>query len=189
MRLLIIDNYDSFTFNLHQLISEAGCKHIDVIKNNQITIEKASKYDKIVFSPGPGIPSEVPIMNGIISEFQQTKSMLGVCLGHQAIGCFYGAKLMNLPHPHHGISSLIRLTETNDPLFKGIKGNIKVGRYHSWVIDDTSLPSCLTITSISDDGFIMSVAHDQYDIKGLQFHPESYITSAGNQMMQNWLRM
>jgi anthranilate synthase/aminodeoxychorismate synthase-like glutamine amidotransferase len=187
MRSLIVDNYDSFTYNLHQLLSEAGCNDITVIKNDRIVLEKVKAFDKIVFSPGSGIPEEIPVMGKILAEFQYSKSILGVCLGHQAIGCYYGARLINLTNPCHGISSLLNITDTSEKLYIGIRGDIDVGRYHSWVIDEATLPSCLKITSKSDDGNIMSVTHRIYDIRGVQFHPESYITIAGIKLIKNWI--
>jgi anthranilate synthase component II len=188
MRLLIVDNYDSFTYNLYQLLSEAGCKDITLIKNDKLDISQVAAFDKIVFSPGPGIPAEVSILGEILSEFQQSKSILGVCLGHQAIGCFYGAKLVNLLQLHHGISSILKITDTHEKLFYGISRDIIVGRYHSWVIEEATMPVCLSVTSKTNEGYIMSIAHRQYDIKGVQFHPESYITTFGNKLMYNWLK-
>jgi anthranilate synthase component II len=187
MQLLIIDNYDSFTYNLYQLINEAGCSNITVIKNDKLELAKVAAFDKIVFSPGPGIPNEVPVMSKILKEYQHDKSILGVCLGHQAIGCFYGAQLINLPQPCHGISSGLHTTETGEKLFRGMQDNFVVGRYHSWVIDEATLPACLRVTSKSEDGCIMSIAHLKFDIRGVQFHPESFITSNGKKLIQNWL--
>ena len=188
MRLLLVDNYDSFTYNLYQLLTETGCNQISVIKNDNINPDKLADFDKIVFSPGPGIPSEVPIMNEILNICQNTKSILGVCLGHQSIGCFYGATLKNIPHPQHGIASVLQITDASEKLFNDMNGEIIVGRYHSWAIEEATLPECLTVTSKADDGCIMSVSHSRYDVKGVQFHPESYITVKGLQIIRNWLR-
>jgi anthranilate synthase component II len=187
MRLLILDNYDSFTYNLFQLLNKAGCNDITVIKNDKLRLKEVAGYDKIIFSPGPGLPSEVPIMSEILNSFQKSKSILGVCLGHQAIACFFGAKLRNLTQPRHGIASKLIITDAKEKLFQGLKSDIYVGRYHSWVIDEKTLPANLKVTSKSDDGCIMSVAHQQYDIKGVQFHPESFITKAGDKILCNWL--
>jgi anthranilate synthase component II len=187
MRVLIVDNYDSFTYNLFQLLRESGCNDISVIKNDRVVLEDLKAFDKIVFSPGPGIPNEAPIMGDIIAEFHHNKSILGVCLGHQAIGCFYGARLVNLSEPQHGISSHLKITDADENLFHGISAGIRVGRYHSWVIEEASLPDCLKVTSKSVDNYIMSVAHCLYDIRGMQFHPESYITTNGIKMIQNWM--
>jgi anthranilate synthase component II len=188
MRLLIVDNYDSFTYNLYRLFNEIGCRNIKVIINDKIKIEMVAKFDKIVFSPGPGIPSQFPILSEILYAYQKTKSILGVCLGHQSIGCFYGATLENLQQPYHGISSLLQITHNSEKLFHGLNHNINVGRYHSWIIQEESIPTCLAVTSKSEDGCIMSIAHKKYDIKGVQFHPESFITSYGHKLMQNWLK-
>jgi anthranilate synthase component II len=187
MRLLIVDNYDSFTYNLYQLLNEAGCEDITVIRNDQLVLDKVADFDKIVFSPGPGIPAKVPIMAEILARFQNRKSILGVCLGHQVIGCFYGAQLINHTQPYHGISSALTITDKDEKLFRGMPDGLKVGRYHSWMIDESTLPACLKVTSRTSDSCIMSVAHQQYDVKGVQFHPESFITSDGNKLIQNWL--
>jgi anthranilate synthase component 2 len=187
MRLLIVDNYDSFTYNLCQSMREAGCGDITVIKNDQVDLLAVADFDKIVFSPGPGIPSEVPIMAAILDRYQQSKSILGVCLGHQAIGCFYGAQLINLSQPFHGISSALTIIDTDELIIRGLPSDSAVGRYHSWVIDEATLPHCLKVTSKSEDGCIMSVAHEQYDIRGVQFHPESYISASGVPLLKNWL--
>ena len=189
MHLLLVDNYDSFTYNLFQLLSEAGCSHIDVIKNDAISLAKVRNYSKIVFSPGPGVPSDVPILHQIIEEYQQTKSILGVCLGHQAIGEFYGATLQNIAKPFHGIASKLHINDKNESLFHDIHEDIMVGRYHSWVVSTENFPDCLQITSKTEDGTIMSIVHNRYDVKGIQFHPESYITQSGMRMMRNWLNL
>ncbi|MEI6123390.1 MAG: aminodeoxychorismate/anthranilate synthase component II [Bacteroidota bacterium] len=187
MRVLLVDNYDSFTYNLAQLIAEAGSKKIDIVKNDALKLAKVADYDKIVFSPGPGVPMEVPVMSEILATYASHKSILGICLGHQAIACFYGAQLINLKHPLHGISSTLQITNENESLFAGLSGNIAIGRYHSWVICEDTLPDCLLVTSQAEDGCIMSIAHRSMDVKGLQFHPESYITHDGKTMMKNWL--
>jgi anthranilate synthase component II len=189
MRLLIVDNYDSFTYNLYQLLSEAGCKDITIIKNDKLMIDQVAGFDKIVFSPGPGLPEEAPVMGEILAEFQEKKSILGVCLGHQAIGWFYGATLINHEQPQHGISSHLIITDANETLFRGISSSINVGRYHSWSIDEKTLPACLKVTSKTDNGCIMSIAHRKFDIKGVQFHPESFITTIGDKLMCNWLNI
>ena len=187
MRLLIVDNYDSFTYNLYSLLKDSGCSDISVMKNDKLELAQVAAFDKIVFSPGPGIPEEAPVMNEILQEYQHRKSILGVCLGHQAIGCFYGAKLKLLPMAHHGISSPLQIIEPREKLFTGIQEDMPVGRYHSWVIDEATIPSCLRVTSKAADGCIMSIAHTNFDIRGIQFHPESYITSNGNILIRNWL--
>lgn len=188
MKLLIIDNYDSFTYNLVQLFKEAGCKDIEVFKNDEIKVEAINKYDKIVFSPGPGLPIKNSAMEQILENYSATKSILGVCLGHQAIGVYFGGKLMNYETPVHGIASNLIITDKNEVLFKEMHGIITIGRYHSWVLETMSLPESLKITSVIDDGSIMSLAHKNFDIRGVQFHPESYITREGLKIVKNWLK-
>ena len=185
MRILIVDNYDSFTHNLYHYVSQFE-KNVEVVKNDKISLIEVEKYDKIILSPGPGLPDEHKNLKEIIEQFSSTKSILGVCLGHQAIAECFGAKLKNLEDVLHGISSEILFIK-KDRIFNQIPNQIKVGHYHSWVIDEKTLPSCLEVTSKNEDGIIMSICHKEYDLKGLQFHPESILTEYGLLMIKNWI--
>lgn len=185
MKLVIIDNYDSFTFNLSHLFKELGAE-VDTVRNDRFELEDLEKYDRIVLSPGPGIPSEAGKLMDAIAYYKGRKPMLGVCLGHQAIGEAFGASLTNLDHVVHGIQTPCRKT-CDELLFNGLDGEFQVGRYHSWVVDHAGLPDCLEVTALSDDGQIMAMRHKEYDIRGIQFHPESVLTPEGRTMIANWL--
>ncbi|MBC8266080.1 MAG: aminodeoxychorismate/anthranilate synthase component II [Flavobacteriales bacterium] len=185
MRILIVDNYDSFTHNLFHYVKQFE-DDVDVIKNDKISLSKVDRYDKIILSPGPGLPDEHKNLKEIIKQFSSVKSILGVCLGHQAIGEYFGAKLINLKEVMHGVSSKIILTK-DDLIFKNIPDNFNVGHYHSWVIDEKTLPCCFDVTSKNENGIIMSIAHKVYDLKGVQFHPESILTQHGHLIIKNWL--
>jgi anthranilate synthase component 2 len=183
--ILLIDNYDSFTYNLVQLIEEAGGTHLDVVKHDKVTLENVKAYTRIVFSPGPDIPSSIPIMHEILATFGPYKKILGVCLGHQAIGEFFGANIFQMPEVVHGIKK--QITSANGILFKGQSLPIEVGVYHSWALSEKDFPESLEITARSTDGIIMAIQHREYAIHGIQFHPESYLTERGHQIMKNWL--
>ena len=185
MKILILDNYDSFTHNLFHYVKQFE-KDVSVVKNDKISLIEVEKYDKIILSPGPGLPDEHKNLKKIIKQFSSTKSILGVCLGHQAIAECFGAQLKNLEDVMHGISSEILFIK-KDVIFKNIPDQIKVGHYHSWVIDEKTLPSCFEVTSKNEDGVIMSISHKKYDLKGLQFHPESILTEYGLLMIRNWV--
>ena len=185
MKLVIIDNYDSFTFNLSHLFKELGAE-VDTVRNDRFELEDLEKYDRIVLSPGPGIPSEAGKLMDAIAYYKGRKPMLGVCLGHQAIGEAFGASLANLDHVVHGIQTPCRKT-CDELLFNGLDGDFQVCRYHSWVVDHAGLPDCLEVTALSDDGQIMAMRHKEYDIRGIQFHPESVLTPEGRTMIENWL--
>lgn len=185
MRIVIIDNYDSFTYNLSHLLKELGAE-VTVYRNDQFEMEQLSEFDKIILSPGPGIPREAGKLLDVIKEYAGKKPMLGVCLGHQAIGEAFGAKLTNIGEVVHGVATPAMRT-ADDYLFKGLPDTIEVGRYHSWVVDKDGLPECLEATSFSDDGFIMSLRHKQFDIRGIQYHPESVLTPEGKTIIKNWL--
>jgi anthranilate synthase component II len=187
MKVLVIDNYDSFTYNLVQLLEQTGLCDYQVFKNDEIIIERVNAFDKLLFSPGPGLPMDAGKMNEIIRTFSKTKSILGICLGHQAIGEFFGGKLENLSKPLHGIKENILITGPSDYLFEGIPQNIFGGLYHSWIIEEKSLPSCIKITARNKSGIIMGISHTVYDVKGLQFHPESVMTEYGAAIIKNWL--
>ena len=185
IKTIIIDNYDSFTYNLSHLLKELGAD-VTVVRNDKFKIEDLEKYDKIVLSPGPGIPSEAGLMPQVIKAYAGRKPILGICLGHQAIGEAFGAKLLNIGNVVHGVATPAHLT-ADDYIFKGLPADLEVGRYHSWVVDDRDLPSCLEVTGRSDDGYIMSMRHKEYDIRGIQYHPESVLTPDGKAIINNWL--
>ncbi len=187
MKIVVIDNYDSFTYNLVHAIKKISGLPVDVFRNDEIKLEDLEKYDKIVLSPGPGIPEEAGLLLDIIKEYGSKKSMLGVCLGHQAIGEAFGGKLHNMSKVLHGIATPVELTETNSILFEGLPKVFDVGRYHSWIVQNENLPECLEVTSYDNDGFIMSMKHKEYDVQGVQFHPESVLTPLGEEIIKNWL--
>lgn len=184
--VLVIDNYDSFTYNLVHLINELGYE-TEVWRNDKFELSEVAKYDKILLSPGPGIPEEAGLLLDVIKTYATTKSIMGVCLGQQAIAEAFGGSLLNLGRPMHGIATPVSKTVDDEPLFKDIAVPFEVGRYHSWVVDPASLPESLTVTSVDIDGQIMSLRHKELDICGVQFHPESVLTPQGKQMMKNWL--
>ena len=185
MKIVIIDNYDSFTYNLSHLVKELGAD-VTVLRNDQFNLDDIKEYDKIILSPGPGIPSEAGLLLDVIREYAGKKPILGVCLGHQAIGEVFGAQLENLSDVFHGVATPCQIT-VDDLLFTGLSSEITVGRYHSWVVDAESIPFCLEATSLSDEGYIMSLRHRDYDIRGIQFHPESVLTPQGRQIILNWI--
>lgn len=187
MNIVIIDNYDSFTYNLSHLVKELGAE-VTVLRNDQFELQQLEAYDKIILSPGPGIPSEAGLLLDVIRTYKGRKPMLGVCLGHQAIGEVFGARLTNLTEVYHGVQTEGTLLG-NDPIFDGLPQCIMMGRYHSWVVDRASLPPCLEVTATSDDGMIMAMRHKEYDIHGIQFHPESVLTPDGRAIVDHWLRM
>ncbi|MDD6607079.1 MAG: aminodeoxychorismate/anthranilate synthase component II [Paraprevotella sp.] len=185
MRIVIIDNYDSFTYNLAHLVKELGAE-VEVLRNDQFQIEDLLPYDKIILSPGPGIPSEAGLLLDVIRQYAPIKPILGVCLGHQAIGEYFGGHLTNLSQVFHGVSSTVSVT-TPDYIYNELPDHIEVGRYHSWVVDTQAFPDCLEITSVSEEGQIMSLRHRQYDVRGIQYHPESVLTPDGQKIISNWL--
>lgn len=186
MKLLVLDNYDSFTYNLVYILRELGARP-DVIRNNRITLGDVGQYDKIMLSPGPGIPSEAGIMQDLVREYGPTKSILGICLGHQGIGEVYGAQLENLGDVLHGIAHRATITDRSESLFTDIPDELTVGRYHSWTVVPDSMPDELRITAVDEQGRVMGLAHTRFDVKGLQFHPESVLTQNGVKMIENWL--
>jgi anthranilate synthase component 2 len=188
MKVLVFDNYDSFTYNLVHLVKKVMPEaEIDVFRNNEMSLEKVVEYDKIILSPGPGIPAEAGKLLELIKKYAPTKSILGVCLGHQAIGEVFGGTLINLDTVYHGIALNTKVVATNDHLFKGLPDKITTGRYHSWVISDKNFPDELEVTALDDNGYIMALRHKKYDVQGVQFHPESVLTPDGETMMRNWL--
>ncbi|KJF44870.1 anthranilate synthase component II [Draconibacterium sediminis] len=187
MKILVIDNYDSFTYNLVHAIKKISGQPVDVFRNDQIALEEIDKYDKIVLSPGPGIPEEAGLLLDIIKAYAPKKSMLGVCLGHQAIGEAFGGKLHNMNRVLHGIATPVKQTGIKSPLFEGLPESFDVGRYHSWIVQDEQLPECFEVTSYDEDGLVMSMQHKEYDVQSVQFHPESVLTPMGEKMIENWL--
>ncbi|PQL92616.1 anthranilate synthase component II [Apibacter adventoris] len=185
-KILLFDNYDSFTYNLLHLVKEQGYTEVDVLRNDQITLPDIKKYDKIILSPGPGIPSESGLLLPLLKEYAPKKSILGVCLGEQAIGEAFGAKLVNLQDVYHGIATEIKIIE-DDYIFKGLSLPMVVGRYHSWIVSHDNFPESLTITAVDEKDQIMALKHKKYDIHGVQFHPESILTPQGNTIIRNFL--
>jgi anthranilate synthase component 2 len=187
MKILVIDNYDSFTYNLVHAIKKISGLPVDVYRNDEIALEEIDKYDKIVLSPGPGIPEEAGLLLDIITRYAPTKSILGVCLGHQAIGEAFGGRLRNMNRVLHGIATPVLLTHNKSKLFKDLPDTFDVGRYHSWIVRSEQLPKCFQVTSYDKDGLIMSMQHKKYDVQSVQFHPESVLTPMGEQIIENWL--
>ncbi len=185
-RVVIIDNYDSFTYNFAHLVKQLGAK-VEVFRNDQFTLNQLERFTKIILSPGPGIPEEAGLLMDVIRTYAGRKPMLGVCLGHQAIAEVFGGKLVNLKEVYHGIAT--EGTQFgNDPIFSGLPKRIVMGRYHSWVVDRAGFPDCLEVTAMSDDGQIMALRHRNYNIHGIQFHPESVLTPEGATIVRNWLQ-
>ena len=187
MKILVFDNYDSFTYNLVQLIKEQSNASVDVFRNDEIPLEAVKAYDKILLSPGPGIPSESGLLIPLIQAYAATKSILGVCLGQQAIAEAFGGSLTNLSKVYHGIATPVELIG-DSILFEGLPKTFNVGRYHSWVVNEHDLPAELKITSKDAEGCIMSLEHTSYDVKGVQYHPESVLTPEGAKIIGNWLK-
>ncbi|ADY28380.1 MULTISPECIES: anthranilate synthase component II [Cellulophaga] len=183
-KILVIDNYDSFTYNLVHYLEDLDCD-VTVKRNDQLTLEEVDAFEKIVLSPGPGIPDEAGLLKDIIAKYAPTKTILGVCLGQQAIGEVFGGSLLNLEQVYHGIATTITVIK-DDVLFAGLGNELKVGRYHSWVVN-SDLPDVLEATSVDENGQIMSLRHKTYDVNAVQFHPESVLTPKGKQMLKNWV--
>ena len=186
-KILLFDNYDSFTYNLVHAIKSIGYQNIDVYRNDKIKLSQVNQYDKIILSPGPGLPSEGGLMMQLLKEYAKTKSIMGVCLGHQAIAELFGAKLVNIPKVFHGVQTAIKIMG-NDYLFKGLSKEILAGRYHSWIVSKEDFPNELEITAEDEAGDIMALKHKQLDLHGVQFHPESILTPEGVQIIQNFLQ-
>ncbi len=185
MKVLVIDNYDSFTYNLVHYLEDLDCE-VTVKRNDKLSLEDVKAFKKIVLSPGPGIPDEAGLLKDIIKTYAPTKSILGVCLGQQAIGEVFGGTLINLDDVYHGVATHVKITVDDEPLFKGLDKSIEVGRYHSWVVDN-NLPDDLEATSFDENGQIMSLRHRVFDVKGVQYHPESVLTPEGKQILKNWI--
>jgi anthranilate synthase component 2 len=188
-KILVIDNYDSFTYNLVYYIEQITGERVKVSRNDEISLEAVNQYDKILLSPGPGIPSEAGICLDLVRQYAPSKSVIGICLGHQAIAEAFGSSLLNLSRVHHGVATTVTIINDQEPLFKGIPVKINAGRYHSWVVERNGLPDCFTITCEDDEGIIMGISHKQYDVRGLQFHPESVLTEYGMDLIRNWIEI
>lgn len=186
MKIIVIDNYDSFVYNIVYALKELGAEQVDVIKNDKVNVQDIALYDKIVISPGPGIPVDAGQVMNILKEYSATKSILGVCLGHQAIGEFFNHDLKQLNNPLHGIQGKLQITQ-EDYLLKNVENNNKIAHYHSWVIDEKE-NSELEVIAYDTKGNIMAIKHKQYDIRGVQFHPESILTENGIQLLANWIK-
>jgi anthranilate synthase component II len=186
-KILVIDNYDSFTYNLVHYLEKLTGSYPSVFRNDEIEVDEVDEYDKILISPGPGLPVESGICLDVIRKYSSTKSILGICLGHQAICEAFAGKLLNLSTVYHGVSSPVKIKSTGDPLFKNIPPIIMAGRYHSWVVSRDNLPDCFNVTCEDENGIIMGISHKKYDVKGLQFHPESVLTEYGFEIIRNWI--
>jgi len=191
MKILVFDNYDSFTYNLVHLVEKILHEKVDVYRNDQIVLEKVKEYDKIILSPGPGIPEEAGLLLPLIKEYASSKSILGVCLGHQAIGQAFGGKLVNLSTVYHGVATPVKFlngkSNVKSHLFNGLPDEIEVGRYHSWIVSDENFPKDLEVTARDENNYIMALQHIKYDVQGVQFHPESVLTPEGEKILRNWL--
>lgn len=185
-KILVIDNYDSFTYNLVHYLENQDCA-VTVLRNDELYLEDVEEFDKILLSPGPGIPDEAGLLKEIIKTYAPLKSILGICLGQQAIGEVFGGSLINLNKVYHGVAAAITITVKDEPLYKGIDKQINVARYHSWSVDPSTLPDCLEVTSIDKNGHIMSLRHKVYDVRGVQYHPESILTPDGKKILENWV--
>jgi anthranilate synthase component II len=203
VKVLVFDNYDSFTYNLVHLVEKITGEKPDVVRNDEVPLERFAEYDKIILSPGPGLPSEAGLLLPLIREYAGRKSILGVCLGHQAIGEAFGGKLVNLSSVYHGVATPVTVTKRDvvsesqtfskphsacADLFYGLPQTIPVGRYHSWVVADEAFPDVLEVTARDESGFIMALQHKEYDVQGVQFHPESVLTPQGETILRNWLK-
>ncbi|MGH2647004.1 MAG: anthranilate synthase component II [Ginsengibacter sp.] len=191
MKILIFDNYDSFTYNLVHVVEKIISDKVDVYRNDKISLEKVKNYDKIILSPGPGIPVESGLLLPLIKEYASSKSILGVCLGQQAIGEAFGGSLINLSTVYHGVATKIKVNPkrrvAKNDIFKSLDDELEVGRYHSWIVSKENFPADLEITAEDENGYIMALRHKTFDVQGVQFHPESVLTPMGEQMMRNWL--
>jgi anthranilate synthase component 2 len=188
MKILVFDNYDSFTYNLVHLVNKVVKDKVDVFRNDEISLEKIGEYDKIILSPGPGVPSEAGLLLSLIKAYAPEKSILGVCLGHQAIAEAFGGTLVNLSTVYHGVATPIHILNPASPLLAGLPDKPNVGRYHSWIVSEDSFPEELEITAKDENGYIMALQHKKYDVQGVQFHPESVLTPDGETILRNWLK-
>jgi anthranilate synthase component 2 len=188
MKILVLDNYDSFTYSLVHIIRELGYP-MDIIRNDKISVEEVNQYDKILLSPGPGIPEEAGIMKDVINRYAPSTSILGICLGHQGIAEVFGGELYNIPNVLHGVTSSIEVVDPTEKLFQGIPASFQACHYHSWAVSADKIPNELRVTATNKDGLVMAIAHKQFDVRGVQFHPESIMTEHGQLMIKNWLTL
>ncbi len=188
MKILVFDNYDSFTYNLVHLVEKITGEKVDVYRNDQIALADVAAYGKIILSPGPGIPKEAGLLLPLIKEYAATKSILGVCLGHQAIAEAFGGTLINLSTVFHGVATPIKIAGAKSKILDGLPEVIEAGRYHSWIVSDDNFPAELEVTARDENGYIMALQHKTFDVQGVQFHPESVLTPDGEKMMRNWLK-
>ena len=188
MKILVFDNYDSFTYNLVHLVEKITGEKVHVYRNDQISLKDIDVFDKIILSPGPGIPEEAGSLLPLIKEYAATKSILGVCLGHQAIAEAFGGTLINLSTVYHGVATPIKILKTQSGVLKDLPEVIEVGRYHSWIVSDENFPLELEVTARDDNGYIMGLQHKEFDVQGVQFHPESVLTPDGEKILRNWLK-
>lgn len=186
-KILVIDNYDSFTYNLVHLLHECG-EEVEVWRNDKFKLADVEAFDKILLSPGPGLPKDAGLLMELIRKYSSTKRILGICLGQQAIAEVYGGSLSNLEKPVHGMASTIKVTDSDERLFQGLPTEFLAGRYHSWVVSEDHFPSELEVTARDESGFIMAIAHKDLDVRGVQFHPESILSEHGKEIIQNWLK-
>lgn len=187
MKILVLDNYDSFTYNLVHVLKELTDAQVDVFRNDEISLEEVNQYDKIVLSPGPGVPDEAGILKPLIATYGATKSIFGVCLGCQAIAEVYGGKLLNMNKVYHGVSTPVKITDRNDISFIGLPDVLDVGRYHSWVVAADQIPAGIHVSSVDEEGNVMAIYHETHDVRGVQFHPESVLTPRGKEIVANFL--
>ena len=185
-KIVVIDNYDSFTYNLVHYLEDLNCE-VTVFRNDEFEMDELQQFDKILLSPGPGIPDEAGLLKNVIKTYASSKSILGVCLGQQAIGEVFGGTLINLEKVYHGVATNIKITNIDDVLFKDLPNEFEVGRYHSWVVSNDDFPNDLIITSVDENGQIMSLKHNKFDVRGVQFHPESVLTPNGKKILENWI--
>lgn len=185
-KILVVDNYDSFTYNLVHYLEDLDCE-VTVYRNDEFELDEIAHFDKILLSPGPGIPDEAGLLKQVIQQYGPTKSIFGVCLGQQAIGEVYGGTLSNLDKVYHGVATNVTKSVNDELLYEGLENEFEVGRYHSWVVD-ANLPDCLEATSFDENGQVMSLRHKTYDVRGVQFHPESVLTPNGKKMLENWVK-
>lgn len=189
MKILVFDNYDSFTYNLVHLVEKIRREKVEVYRNDEIPLEEVKRFDKIILSPGPGVPAEAGLLLPLVKEYAPQKSILGVCLGHQAIGEAFGGKLVNLSTVYHGVATPVIIDRSvKSPLFEGLPDRLEAGRYHSWIVAEEGFPAELEITARDEQGYIMALQHRSYDLQGVQFHPESVLTPLGEQLLRNWLK-
>jgi anthranilate synthase component 2 len=189
MKILVIDNYDSFTYNLVHYIEKITGINPTVFRNDAISLDDVNIYNKILLSPGPGVPVDAGICIELIRKYAPTKSILGICLGHQAVCEAFDGKIRNLSTVYHGVATPVIISDSNEPLFRDIPGIITAGRYHSWAVSEMDLPECLSVTCLDKDGIIMGISHKDYDVRGLQFHPESILTENGIDIIKNWIEI